>query len=197
MPRRDSSHDPRGAGGAFRLREEASREVRAECTRIARRLLAGGHRVVGLVPADDRTAVPPVTTRLAAAMIELSGTPVAVVDANTHHPGAVASAPEPDDPRYSVRWLDQALALVTPAARRAPGAAVPELARVLLDEQDDFGALLVDLTGFDRLGEHGSAAACCDAVVLVARAHRTRERDLRATAAALPRRQLLGVLLVG
>lgn len=194
MANRDKGHS---AGGAFRLRDEASRAVDAECTRIARRLLAGGHRVVGLIPADDRSAVPPVTTRLAAAMINLSGTPVAVIDANTHHPGAAASAPEPDDPRYSVRWLEPSLALVTPAGRQAPGAAVPELARVLLDEQDDFGVLLVDLTGFDRLGEHGTAAACCDAVVVVARAHHTREGDLRAMAAALPGRQLLGVLLVG
>jgi hypothetical protein len=198
MAIRDSGHDQdRSAGGAFRVHGDAPRPVRAECTRIARRLLAEGHRVIGLVPADDRTGVPPVTTQLATSLTELSGSAVGMIDANPHHPGAAASAPEPGDPRYAVRWLGEALALVTPAARLAPGATVPELARVLLEEQDDFGALLIDLTGFDRMGEHASAAACCDAVVVVARAHRTRERDLRATAAALPRRQLLGVLLVG
>lgn len=198
MAIRDFHHDAsQDVGGAFRLRDDSG-EVRAECTRIARRLLAEGHRVVGLVPADDRTAVPPIAARLAAAVTELSAGTVGLVDANTCHPANRASPSQSErDSDHTLRWIGPSLALVTPARGLSPGAAVPELAQVLLDEGNDFGALLVDLTGFDRLGEHASAAACCDAVVVVARAHRTRERTLRSTIAALPGRQLLGVLLVG
>ena len=55
----------------------------------------------------------------------------------------------------------------------------------------------VDLTGFDRLGEHASAAACMDGVVLVGLAHRTREKDVLRFVNEMPESRFLGVLLVG
>ena len=57
--------------------------------------------------------------------------------------------------------------------------------------------MLVDLTGFELLGEHASAAACMDAVALVSRAHRTREQELIELAQLMPAGRFLGVLLVG
>jgi hypothetical protein len=57
--------------------------------------------------------------------------------------------------------------------------------------------VLVDLTGFELLGEHGSAAACMDAVALVGRAHTSREVELLELARLMPEGRFLGVLLVG
>ena len=57
--------------------------------------------------------------------------------------------------------------------------------------------MLVDLTGFELIGEHASAAAGMDLVVVVGRTHRTREPALLALAQVLPPDKFLGVLLVG
>jgi hypothetical protein len=74
---------------------------------------------------------------------------------------------------------------------------VPQLARVLLEGSDLFAHVLVDLTGFELLGEHASAGACMDAVAVVGRAHKTRERELIELARLMPHGRFLGVLLVG
>jgi hypothetical protein len=57
--------------------------------------------------------------------------------------------------------------------------------------------VLVDLTGFELLGEHAAAAASMDAVALVGNAHRSREQELVELARLMPRGRFLGVLLVG
>jgi hypothetical protein len=77
------------------------------------------------------------------------------------------------------------------------GQVVPQLARVLIDGADLFAHVLVDLTGFELLGEHASAAACMDAVALVGRAHHTRENELLELARLMPYGRFLGVLIVG
>ena len=59
------------------------------------------------------------------------------------------------------------------------------------------GFVLVDLTGFDLIGEHGSAAACMDAVALVGRAHKTHEKQLIELSRLMPQDRFLGVVLVG
>jgi hypothetical protein len=86
--------------------------------------------------------------------------------------------------------------LTPPQVERA-GEVVPQLARMLLDGSDLFAHVLVDLTGFELLGEHGSAAACMDGVALVGRAHHTHEKELVELARLMPQGRFLGVLLVG
>ena len=98
---------------------------------------------------------------------------------------------------FKTRWLRGSLAVLTPPKAERAGEAVPQLASLLLDGIDLFEYVLVDLTGFDVLGEHGSAAACMDAVVLVGRAHRTREKDLLRFLREMPSSRFLGVLLLG
>jgi hypothetical protein len=98
---------------------------------------------------------------------------------------------------FTTRWLRGSLALLSPPRVERAGEVVPQLARALLDGADLFGHVLVDLTGFELLGEHGSAAACMDAVALVGRAHHTRERELLELAQLMPQGRFLGVLLVG
>ncbi|MEZ4365387.1 MAG: hypothetical protein R2939_03755 [Kofleriaceae bacterium] len=175
-------------------------ELRAAGARVARRLHAGGHRIVGLVPADDRVAVPAVAIHLGLALCELTGGTVAVVDANVRYPGLMELARGRDadagSSRFATRWLRDSLALMTPPRATSAGEVV-RLARALDAGAGLFGHVLCDLTGFDLLGEHATAAACMDAVAIVGRVHQTRVARLRQLAALMPADRFLGVLLVG
>jgi hypothetical protein len=176
-------------------------EVKAACARVARRLHNERIRVIGFVPADDQTAVPPILIQLGIALTELTGATIAVVDANVRYPGLVGlnAGREADSERsvFSTRWLQGSLALLSAPEVERAGEVVPQLARLLLDGSDLFAHVLVDLTGFELLGEHASAAACMDAVALVGRAHHSREHELLQLAQLMPQGRFLGVLLVG
>lgn len=203
MPPTASDDDQRLAElGIKILTDDDGPMVRAECMRIARRLRAAGEKIVGLIPAADDVAVPPLALQIGGALCDLTGATVAYVDANVRYPSLSAIAGEETtgadgDSVFSTRWLRGSLAVLTPHGSKRPGEAVPQLARLLVTGVDLFHHVLVDLTGFDVLGEHGSAAACMDAVMLVGRAHHTRERDLLRFRAEMPEKRFLGVLLVG
>lgn len=177
-------------------------DLQAECVRIAHRFHRDKTRVIGFVPSDDRVAVPPVMIHLGLALCNLSGATVAVVDANMRYPALTqfaraTAARTPDDPAFVVRWLRSSLALLAPPRIERAGEVVPQLARMLLESSDLFGHVLVDLTGFELLGEHGTASACMDGVVILGRAHHTREQELIELAQVMPAGRFLGVLLVG
>jgi hypothetical protein len=185
----------------LRLDGPGAGELRAACARIARRLHTDKVRVVGFVPSDDQVAVPPLLVHLGLALCDLTGATIAVVDANVRYPGLAdlsrGQSPDKDDSVFATRWLRGSLALLSPPRVERAGEVVPQLARVLLDGAELFAHVLVDLTGFELLGEHASAAACMDAVALVGRAHRTRERELVELAQLMPHGRFLGVMLVG
>jgi hypothetical protein len=178
-------------------------EMRAVCTQIARKIIQAGGladaRVIGFVPAGADVAVPPVMIQLAISLSNLTGAPTAVVDANVRYPGlsVLASESQLGDTVYSTRWISPAVALLSPRGLERAGEVVPQLARVVADGSDLFGHMLVDLTGFELIGEHASAAAGMDAVVIVCRTHRTREPAVLALAQELAADKFLGVLLVG
>jgi hypothetical protein len=180
---------------------EALGEVRAACARIARRIHSDKIRVVGFVPTDDDVAVPPLIIQLGLALVDLTGATIAVVDANVRYPGLSVlnqgQHTDSDSSVFSTRWLRGSLALLSPPRVERAGEVVPQLARVLVDGADLFAHVLVDLTGFELLGEHASAAACMDAVALIGRAHHTKELELIELAQAMPAGRFLGVLLVG
>lgn len=172
--------------------------VRTACIRVAKRLHESGAKAVGFIPSDDQVAVPPLLIQLGNALCDLTGGTVAVVDANVRYPGLSQVAAEARGGEvFATRWIGGSLALLTPAKVERAGEVVPALARLLLDGADLFAHMLCDLTGFELIGEHASAAACMDAVVLVGRAHRTDEEQLLALANLMPADRFLGVLLVG
>ncbi len=175
--------------------------VRAACAQVARRIHGDRIRVVGLVPGDDQVAIPPLAIHLGLALCDLTGGTVAVVDANVRYPGlgmlAEGQRPDHAESVFTTRWLRGSLALLSPPKVERAGEVVPQLARVLLEGADLFAHVLVDLTGFELLGEHASAAACMDAVALIGRAHQTREQELLELASFMPPGRFLGVLLVG
>lgn len=181
--------------------EERTGELKAACAKIARRIHASGIRVIGFVPGDDKVAVPPVLIQLGLALCDLTGATIAVVDANVRYPGLGSlnrgRTADHEDSVFSTRWLRGSLALLSPPGVERAGEVVPQLARVLLDGADLFAHVLVDLTGFELLGEHASAAACMDGVAIVARAHLTHEQQLMELAQLMPQGRFLGVLLVG
>lgn len=172
----------------------------AQCIRIARRLRDDGARVVGFVPSDDQVGVPALLVQMGLALCDLTGGTVAVVDANVRYPGLPAiteRAPALASTVFSTRWLRGSLALLTPPHAERAGDVVPQLARALLECTELFGHVLVDLTGFELLGEHATAAACMDAVAIVGRVGTSRDADLAQLARLMPRGRFLGVLLVG
>jgi hypothetical protein len=176
-------------------------DVQAACARIARRIHSERLRVVGFVPSNDRVAVPPVIVHLGLALCDLTGATVAVVDANVRYPGlgqlAKGQHTDHDGSVFSTRWLRGSLALLSAPRVEQAGEVVPQLARVLDEGSDLFAHVLVDLTGFELLGEHATAAACMDAVAVVGQAHQSREQELVELARLMPRGRFLGVLLVG
>lgn len=193
-----SDDSPLAALGIELATDERLPEVRSEAIRIARALTAAGAKAVGFVPADREVAVPPVLVQIGAALCDLTGATIAVVDANVRYPGLRSLVGnETSEEVFSTRWLAGSLALLSPARVERAGEVVPALARLLLDGSDLFAHILCDLTGFDLIGEHASAAACMDGVVLIGRAHRTREDQLLALARLMPKDRFLGVLLVG
>jgi hypothetical protein len=176
-------------------------EVRAACARVAQRIHGEGLRVVGFVPSNDKVAVPPPMIQLGLALCDLTGATVAVVDANVRYPAladiASGQRVDRDTSVFSTRWLRGSLALLSAPRVERPGEVVPQLAQVLLEGSDLFAHVLVDLTGFELLGEHATAAACMDAVALVGKAHQSREQELVELSRLMPRGRFLGVLLVG
>jgi hypothetical protein len=180
---------------------ERDGELVAACARIGRKIHETGQRVVGFVPCDDFTAVPPLLIQLGLALVEMTGATVAVVDANVRYPGLAqlnrGKETDSDESVFSTRWLSGSLALLSPPRVERAGQVVPQLARALLAGAELFAHVLVDLTGFELLGEHASAAACMDSVALVGRAHHAREQNLVELARLMPVGRFLGVLLVG
>lgn len=189
---------PLAALGIDLASDAALPEVRTEAIRIARRLQESGAKAIGFVPADADVAVPPALVQIGAALCDLTGATIAVVDANVRYPGLRALVGDgPSDQVFSTRWLAGSLALLTPARVERAGEVVPALARLLIEGADLFAHILCDLTGFELLGEHASAAACMDGVVLIGRAHKTGEDQLLALSRLMPKDRFLGVLLVG
>jgi hypothetical protein len=193
-----SDDSPLAALGIALATDEHLPSVRSEAIRVARRLQASGARAIGFVPADREVAVAPILVQIGGALCDLTGATIAVVDANVRYPGLHSLVGDGATDRiFATRWLASSLALLTPARVERAGEVVPALARLLLEGADLFAHILCDLTGFELIGEHASAAACMDGVVLVGRAHRSHEDDLRALARLMPADRFLGVLLTG
>lgn len=197
----ESSDDAVLASLGLRLDGPNMGDVRAACAMVARRILSENLRVVGFVPSSDQVAVPAVLIHLGLALCDLTGATVAVVDANVRYPalGTIAKDQHThrDETVFSTRWLRGSLALLSAPRVEKAGEVVPQLSRVLQEGSDLFAHVLVDLTGFELLGEHATAAACMDAVALVGKAHHSREQELVELARLMPQGRFLGVLLVG
>jgi hypothetical protein len=172
-------------------------DVHMECIRIARGIHHEALQVVGLLPASDDVGVLSFGLQLGLALAEVSRARVAVVDADVRWPALSSGEPAAADGAFTTHWLRGSLALLTPTHVDAAGAGVPQLAKVIAQGAERFAHLLIDLTGFERLGEHLTAVELTHAVLLVGRAGHTRERELLRLSGELRPEQNLGVVLVG
>lgn len=184
----------------IRLDEAALDSLRSDVIPVARRIARAGRKIVGLLPASPDIGVPAIGVQLGLALHEVAHGTIAYVDANVRWPAiaqiAVGTRPDDDESMFATRWLRGSLALLTPPRAGAAGAGVPQLARVIQHTTELFAHILVDLTGFKKLGEHLAAIEMMDGVVVVARAGRTKEDELLKLNHELPSRHNLGVLLV-
>jgi hypothetical protein len=183
----------------IRINDRDLDALRADVIPVARRIVRAGKKIVGLLPASADIGVTAVGVQLGLALIEVAHTTIAYVDANVRWPAisqiAVGKRPDDDESMFATRWLRGSLALLTPPRVGEAGAGVPQLARVIQHSLELFAHIVVDLTGFKKLGEHLAAIEMMDAVVVVARAGRTREDELLKLNHELPPHLNLGVLL--
>ena len=183
----------------IRLDDEAAAALRVDCIPVARRIHKAGRRIVGLLPASTDIGVMAVGVQLGLALVEVANTTVAYVDANVRWPAisqiAVGTRPNDDESMFATRWLRGQLALLTPPRAGDAGAGLPQLARVIQHSIELFSHVVVDLTGFKKLGEHLAAIEMMDGVVVVARAGHTTEDQLLRLNHELPANLHLGVLL--
>lgn len=183
----------------IRLDDDAAAALRVDCIPVARRIHKAGRRIVGLLPASADIGVTAVGVQLGLALVEVANTTVAYVDANVRWPAisqiAVGTRADDDESMFATRWLRGQLALLTPPRSGEAGAGLPQLARVIQHSVELFTQVVVDLTGFKKLGEHLAAIEMMDGVVVVARAGRTTEDELLRLNHELPPNLHVGVLL--
>jgi hypothetical protein len=139
-----------------------------------------------------------VAIQLARALVDVTGSPIAVIDAAGSWPASPALRDEQTSvpSLFATSWLVENLALLTPRSFDV-GGMLRKLEAALRDEAAIFGTLVVDLTGFDRMGEHAAAMAMVDAVIVVALAGHSTEEQLVRWMREIPPEHNLGVLLVG
>lgn len=171
--------------------------VRAAYGRVARELRGRPVGTVGLLPAGDDVAVPAVAIELARALAYAGGATVAILDPLGRWAGVTGGAAAPgSEDWYATEWLAERVAVLSPiTSDRAT--ALPLVRKVLRDAPGAFLNVVVDLTGFARLGEDRAAAELVDGVAVVARSGRTRARELARVLGQLEARRTLGVILSG
>jgi hypothetical protein len=189
-------HDALRASGIWKG-DEVRPVVRVAYGRLARVLRARRVRTLGLVPAGDGVAVPAVAIELARALVHAAAADVAVVDPLGRWTGAERSARDAGAERwYATEWIADRVAVLSPVTADA-AMAVPLLRAILRDELANYLHLVVDLTGFDRLGERAAASELLDGCAVVARSGQTRQREVARVLAELDERRALGVVLTG
>ncbi|HEY2743301.1 MAG TPA: hypothetical protein VGL86_01705 [Polyangia bacterium] len=183
----------------LQLDERTTTAVRADCTSIASRIKESERRIIGLLPASGDIGVTSIGVQLGLSLVDVTAATAAYVDANIRWPAisriAVGESASDDESMFATRWLRGQLALLTPAHAGQAGAGVPQLARVIQHSIEIFSHVVVDLTGFKKLGEHLAAIEMMDGVIIVAHAGRTTENELLRLNHELPRHLHLGVLL--
>lgn len=172
--------------------------VQAAYARLARLLRDRRVRTVGLVPAADGVAVPAIALGLATSLAAAGGANVAVVDPLGRWSGAAqgATAAEGAAHWYATEWLTERIAVISPVTAD-PGTVLPLLQQVVRAELEHYLHLVVDLTGFDRLGERTSASALLDGVAVVARTGATRVAEIARALGEFDEERALGVVLTG
>jgi hypothetical protein len=214
MPNARGGHGGHGDLGAAQLVEQvgvqlfpdrpddpASAAAWQECLRTAQRIWRSGSRNIGLLPASAQIGSVGVGLNVTLALHELSGRDVAYVDANLRWPALTltkpASAREDTGGLFTESWLRDGVALILPRQRLLSGAGLAPLQATLRAAQRRFAAMVVDLTGWKRLGDHLSVFDSLDGVAVVARVGVSNELELLRLRYEIPESRYLGIVLTG
>ncbi len=196
----DDHHSALGTLGIDLADSAASPDLYAGLYHAARRLRESRRKVVGLLPVNDCVALPPIAIQFASVLIDACQGAVVVIDANTRWPalGMLAPHAEPGVKSgvFCTAWLADFLVVMTPTAPTAPRLDLSGLEDAIRNDCEGYAHVLVDLTGFEILGEHWDAFRFLDGVLLVAVAGRTSEPELLSHQRDVPERLNLGVMLV-
>lgn len=177
--------------------------IYAQCIHIAKRLRETGRQVIGLWPANDEVGVPALAVQVGLALADLAASTVAFVDANVRWPAAQAlidrndlvSSTE-DEGEFTTLWLRGMVALLIPRTIGAAGEGLARLRETVEGGRSLFGYMLVDMTGFDVLGDHLNVMELLDGVAIVAAARRSTDEDILDLAVQIEPGRLLGAILV-
>ncbi|MCL2822438.1 MAG: hypothetical protein FWD57_00430 [Polyangiaceae bacterium] len=192
--------DPLEQFGFNRLDPETSPELFADLYRVARRVREAGRTVVGLMPTGSDVAVIPLAVELGFALADACEGVVAVVDANPRWPALqgidTGKSDRSKKSGFVTHWLESFLAVITPTntsqAMRLDG-----LDYLLTHETRGFSHMLVDLTGFEKSGEHWGLFDMIDGVLLIGHPGLTTERKILSLHDEIAASKMLGVILVG
>ncbi len=187
------------------LDEARSPALWAQCMHIARRLRSTTRQTIGLWPVEDAFGIPALALHVGRALADLSSSTVAFVDANARWPAArellgkreAEASTEDRETAFTTLWLRGMLALLIPKRLGAAGEALAQLRGTLEDARGLFATILVDMTGFDMLGDHLSLISLLDGVALVAISGKTTDAELLVCAEQVEASRLLGTILVG
>ena len=192
-----SVHDAIRSAGIVLEAGDGPPVLRGECSRMARLVRESLASTVGLAPAWDDVAVPAPAMELARALASMSDRPVGVVDAlgSWGCASELTGGSNGDGTPATSQLLDN-LALIT-LRPPDPYASLGSLKGWVVREAAVYGHLVVDLTGFEDVGERRAAFNLLDAAVVVARCGRTTIRQVEDALRDVPEGRGLGVLLTG
>lgn len=179
---------------------EKSPGLYAELSRAARRIRETERKVIALFPSGPKVGVPTLALQLAWVLADVAEGSVALIDANTRFPGYASLVNDRQRPQSAdlvETWLSDFLMLLTPIPDRPTGLDLGPLDRIVASQREFYAHLLLDMTGFDEVGEHWGTFRLVDGVLIIGHPGATSERELRRMNEAIPATKNLGVLLVG
>ena len=193
----ESTHDRLMQPGIVPLSSADTPDAYAAVLRIARQLRSLGRRVIALCPADEGVVVAPFAVQLALVLSEVAESMVTVVqfDASARLLPEWASEGREVAGLRSAQ-LTETVTILEPDIEPGPSA-LADIETFLLQARRQPGFVLADTSDLRRTGNHLRAYFASDAVLVLARAHRTRERELLDRYREVPAELNLGVLLLG
>lgn len=181
---------------------EKAPKLHAQAMHIARKIVQYERQVIGLWPVDDSIGIPSLALQIALALADYSSTTVSFIDANVRWPAGRAMLEEKEaslseNSSYFTFWLRGMVAFLLPKVIGGAGEGYAILKRTIAESRDLFGYILVDMTGFDYVGDHLSVMELLDGVTLVAAKAKTIEDDILELQQDIDPELMIGTILVG
>lgn len=194
------SEDPLAVVGFSKLDPDVSPELYAELYRVARRIREAGRTVVGLLPVGPDVGITHTAIKLGYVLADACEGVIAIVDANPRWPALreikVGKSDRSQKSGFKTTWVESFLAIVSPT-EISDTLRLEGLDFLLTRETLGFAHMLVDLTGFEKVGAHLGLFELIDGVLMVGHPGAINERRILSLRNEVPPDKMLGVVLVG